>query len=378
MNKGILTKGPDDTIWVETSGGLAHLMHPERAFDPQPLAVSITSIERGDQVYPATRQIRLPWASLPLRFQISSPAMRNRGDLIFVYRMEGLQPDWTQNRDGVAVFSALPAGKYTFMAMARNPGQNASSALIKITVQILPPWWASRWFYAACCLALLILLGAGVLLYARNLLARRLELETLVRLRTRELEFSREQLRLQATHDGLTGMLNRGAVLRALAVEMDRARRDGVTLVVALADLDNFKQVNDAYGHLVGDEALRWFAAAVGAAMRAYDYAGRYGGEEFLLVLTQVPREAAELRVTALQSAVSNLHVRTEGADFIINCSMGATIFDPTCGRTFAEALLATADQALYAAKAAGRNRVVFQAANIQDAPREHHATTSA
>ena len=378
MNKGILTKGLDGTIWVETSGGLAHLIHPERVFDPQPLSASITTIERGDEAYPVTQQIRLPWASLPLRFQISSPAMRNRGDLVFVYRMEGLQPDWTQNRDGVAVFSALPPGKYTFMAMARNPGQNATSDLIKVTVQILPPWWGSRWFYAACCVTLLLLLGAGLLLYARNLLARRLELETLVRLRTRELEQSREQLRLQATHDGLTGMLNRGAVLRALAVEMGRARREGAPLLVALVDLDNFKQVNDAYGHLVGDEALRWFAAAVGSAMRAYDHVGRYGGEEFLLVLTQVPREASELRLKALHSAISNLHVRTEGADFIITCSMGATTFDPSCGCAVAEALLAAADQALYAAKAAGRNRIVFQAANIQNAVDGQHASTLA
>jgi diguanylate cyclase (GGDEF)-like protein len=128
----------------------------------------------------------------------------------------------------------------------------------------------------------------------------------------------------------------------------------------------------------VGDEALRWFAAAVGSAMRAYDHVGRYGGEEFLLVLTQVPREASELRLKALHSAISNLHVRTEGADFIITCSMGATTFDPSCGCAVAEALLAAADQALYAAKAAGRNRIVFQAANIQNAVDGQHASTLA
>ena len=369
MNKGILTKGLDGTIWVETSGGLAHLMHPERVFNPQPLAVSITGIERGDQVYPVVQQLRLPWASPPLRFQISSPAMRDRADLVFAYRMEGLQPDWTESRDGVAVFSALPAGKYTFIAMARNPGLNAFSSYVTVKVEILPPWWRSRWFYASICLTLLLLLMAAGFLYARHLRARRLELETLVQERTRELELSREQLRLQATHDGLTGMLNRTAILRALSSEMDRARRENRTVVVALVDLDHFKRVNDAYGHMAGDEALRWFSAAVGTAIRPYDHAGRYGGEEFLLVLTEVPRESVEQRLTILHGAISNLKIQTSEFDFSIACSMGATVFDPSAGPGSVESLLAIADDAMYAAKAQGRNRMILQLADVGAQP---------
>jgi len=365
MNKGTLTNGLDGSIWAETSGGLAHLVHPERVFAPRPLTVSVTGIERGGQAYPATQQITLPWASEPLRFQISSPAMRNRGDLAFVYRMEGLQPDWTESRDGVAVFSALPAGRYTFMAMARNPGLNAFSTAVKVQVRILPPWWSSNWFYSLCVLTALLLVAASSWLYGRHLRQRSRELESLVGERTLELEVSREQLRLQATHDCLTGMLNRGAVLCALVTEMDRAKREGRTLVVALVDLDYFKRVNDVYGHLVGDEALRRFAAAVGAAVRAYDYVGRYGGEEFLLVLTQVPRGVAEQRLTSLHAAISDLPVHVEGADFRIYCSMGATVFDPSEGFPSAESLLSSADQALYIAKEGGRNRVAFRASGL-------------
>ncbi len=378
MNKGILTNGLDGTVWVETSGGLAQLVHPERIFDPQPLAVSITGMERGDQVYPAAQQITLPWASLPLRFQISSPAMRDRGDLAFVYRMEGLQPDWTESRDGVAVFSALPPGKYTFMAMARNLGLNASSATVKVQVQILPPWWRSDWFYGLCGLALLALLAAADRLRARNMRQRSRELETLVGERTRELEESREQLSLQATHDGLTGMLNRVAILRALATEMERTRREGKALVVALADLDHFKNVNDERGHQAGDEALCCFAAAVRAAIRSYDNAGRYGGEEFLMILTIVPPDAAELRLARLHASVSELEVRVQDDAFTINCSIGATVFNPSSGSPSPESLLATADQALYSAKAEGRNRVVFRPSSGLNPVRGDQAATSA
>jgi diguanylate cyclase (GGDEF)-like protein len=246
------------------------------------------------------------------------------------------------------------------MVLAHNPGLNLFSPTVKVKVQILPPWWRSYWFYALCGLAFLLLLAGSIHLYVRYLRATSRQLELLVSERTRELEISREQLRIQATHDGLTGMLNRVAILRALATEMERARRDNRTVVMALIDLDYFKHVNDTYGHLAGDDALRRFAAAVGTAVRPYDHAGRYGGEEFLLVLTEVPRDIVEQRLAALHHAISNLEIALPGSSYRLNCSVGATVFDPSYGPASVETLLAIADKALYAAKAEGRNRVVF------------------
>jgi diguanylate cyclase (GGDEF)-like protein len=153
--------------------------------------------------------------------------------------------------------------------------------------------------------------------------------------------------------------LNRTAIVQALDSEMDRARREKRAVVVVLVDLDHFKRINDSYGHLAGDEALRWFAAAVGGAIRAYDHAGRYGGEEFMLILTEVPREAAEQRLASLHASITNLQVSVRRGRFTLNCSMGATVFDPSDGYATVEALLATADLALYAAKGEGRNRAV-------------------
>jgi diguanylate cyclase (GGDEF)-like protein len=208
----------------------------------------------------------------------------------------------------------------------------------------------------------LLLVGVILLIVGRTRQRSR-ELERLVSERTRELEFSREQLRIQATHDGLTGMLNRVGVLKALAAEMDRARREYSVVVVALVDLDHFKRLNDAYGHLAGDEALRSFAAAAGAALRSYDHAGRYGGEEFLLVLTEIPIEAVQQRLTNLHAAISNLKISIQGSFITLNCSLGATLFDPYAGSVSGESLLSIADEALYEAKAAGRNRLVFKEA---------------
>ena len=377
MNKGILASGPDGSLWVETSGGLSHLVHPDHVFDSMPLAVSVTGVQRQDQDFKAGQPVVLPWAVAPLQFNVSSPNQSNRTELIFKYKMDGLQGDWIESRNGIAVFSALPPGNYTFMAMARNPGLDASSDVVKVPVKILPPWWRSYPFYIACGITLLLLLIVAGRLYTRRLHARSLQLETLVHERTLELELSREQLRVQATHDSLTGMLNRAAVLRALAAEMDRARREGITLVIALIDLDNFKLINDSYGHLAGDDALRWFASAVTASIRVYDYAGRYGGEEFLLLLTQVPFPVAEERLGSLHASISNLRVKTRTSDFNLNCSIGATVFNPGAENAYPEILLATADQALYIAKSEGRNRVVFRTPCPPNAARQSHSTTS-
>jgi diguanylate cyclase (GGDEF)-like protein len=214
--------------------------------------------------------------------------------------------------------------------------------------------------FELCFLTGLVLMLVAALRRARRLREKSLDLERLVDERTRELELTREQLRIQLAHDVLTGMLNRAGILRELTTEMDRTRREGGTLLVTLADLDQFKRVNDAYGYQAGDEALRWFAAAVGTAIRVYDHAGRYGGAEFLLVLTEIQSGSAAERLGSLHASISNLQIYTREAEFGITCSMGATVFDSSVRDESAEALLAAADQALYAAKTTGRNRAVL------------------
>jgi diguanylate cyclase (GGDEF)-like protein len=361
LDQGVLLEDQDGSVWAGTSGGVAHLLHPERAFDPVSLDVAITGIRRGKNQIPVAHEITLPWLSQPLQVQISSATLRNRSELILQYRMEGLQPDWIESTNGLAVFSALPPGNYIFEAIAFNPGLNAYSAPVRVRVIILSPWWRSYWFFTLCGVIALFLLVAISQLYARHLRAQSRELERLVQERTQELELSREQLRIQATHDGLTGMLNRTAILQFLEQEMERARRESQCVVVALIDLDHFKRINDEYGHLAGDESLRWFSTAVSKAIRTYDHAGRYGGEEFLLVLTQIPWQNVEQRLLSLHRAITNLRVCSHGLEFELNCSMGATIFDPAMEPANIESLLTITDKALYTAKAEGRNRVVYR-----------------
>jgi diguanylate cyclase (GGDEF)-like protein len=232
---------------------------------------------------------------------------------------------------------------------------------VSISVKVLPPWWRTWWFFSSGALVVMLLVLAGFRLYAGHLRQQSRDLELLVQERTVELERSREQFRIQATHDGLTGMLNRLAIMNALMEETERARRGRKPFVLALVDLDHFKRVNDTCGHLVGDEVLRIFAAAIKNTTRPYDRCGRYGGEEFLFVLPDVPPNAAEERLASLHNSISNIVVGNDESGFAVTCSIGAVLIPPPAAPVSPEPFLAIADAALYEAKASGRNRVVIR-----------------
>lgn len=358
-NQGALVEAQDGSMWIGTSGGMSHLLHPERIFEPIPLKVAITEVRRGTQDFSGDEKITVPESGPPLRIRFSSPSVHNRSELQFRDR-EGTG-DWVDNSDGILVFPRLRPGTRNFLAMVCDPILDACSAPARFQLVVLPSWWHSTWFYSLCLLAILLLIIAAIRQYVLNLKGRSRELERIVAERTSELETSREMLRVQATHDGLTGLLNRTGILTALAEEMSRARREERTIVIALADLDHFKRINDTQGHLAGDEALRQFGQAIRAAIRPYDHSGRYGGEEFLLVLAHVSPDVVEHRLAALHSAISNLSISGAEGEFSINCSVGATFVDPHTLDVEVNSLLALADKALYEAKATGRNRVVIK-----------------
>jgi diguanylate cyclase (GGDEF)-like protein len=169
-----------------------------------------------------------------------------------------------------------------------------------------------------------------------------------------ELIFAREELREQATHDSLTRLWNRAAILEILQRELDRTTRSSTTLSILLADVDHFKRVNDAYGHLAGDAVLREIARRMQTALRPYDGIGRYGGEEFLLVLPDCDSAGAVALAERLRVAVSSEAVVLAEGVIPVTLSLGIA----TCaGLCESKTLIAAADGALYRAKGSGRNR---------------------
>jgi len=187
-----------------------------------------------------------------------------------------------------------------------------------------------------------------------------------------ELVAARESMRHAATHDSLTGLINRREVLDTLHRELERARRGRKPVGVILADVDHFKEVNDSLGHLFGDEALKEIAQRLRSQLRMYDGIGRYGGEEFLMILPDCELAATLQRANELRQCVAAKPVVYAGMERCITVSMGVVIAAGS-GSNDVEWLLSQADTSLYAAKQNGRNRVE----HIENPTGNHRATRS-
>ena len=155
--------------------------------------------------------------------------------------------------------------------------------------------------------------------------------------------------------DELTGAFNRRCIMRMLDEEIARAARSGSACSIALIDLDHFKHVNDSFGHPTGDEVLRTFAITMFANVRSADHFGRYGGEEFLLVLPEMPPDDAARAVDRLRAIVADLDWSAFSPGMRVTLSAGVATLRPD---ETTNSFLARADSALYAAKAQGRNRI--------------------
>jgi diguanylate cyclase (GGDEF)-like protein len=175
----------------------------------------------------------------------------------------------------------------------------------------------------------------------------------------RKLVEAREDMRFKATRDSLTGLWNRASILTRVAAELQRSARIGpVTLL--LCDVDHFKQINDVYGHLAGDCALERVADRMVSSIRAYDAVGRYGGEEFLIVLTDCGEACAKTRAEAIREAISNAPISVGDLSLHVSISIGAITLRNWESGAPIEKALTQADLALYRAKTEGRNRTVF------------------
>jgi two-component system cell cycle response regulator len=189
------------------------------------------------------------------------------------------------------------------------------------------------------------------------------ELQARIRVGQRMLELqsslreARDALAHQATHDPLTGILNRRAILDRLGEELARAKREDGKLSVGMCDIDHFKRINDVHGHQAGDEALVAFTRCLQTHLREYDCVGRYGGEEFLVITAGSQSRVEEGLYERLCARVAETEIKTKSGPISITVSIGVA---RGTGQSTADALLVASDEALYQAKAGGRNRVAY------------------
>jgi diguanylate cyclase (GGDEF)-like protein len=185
---------------------------------------------------------------------------------------------------------------------------------------------------------------------------------------------AQEALKEQALKDGLTRLWNRRAVFAMLEKELYRARRDHFPVTLVMIDLDHFKNINDTYGHPAGDEVLREAASRLTEVMRPYDFIGRYGGEEFLVVLPSCSSHHGVQRAEEFRRVIAARPVFTAAGPLSVTCSVGVAAYDEAMPP---DDLIGRADEALYRAKRLGRNCVCAGQGAIMDrgfSPRGDHA----
>jgi diguanylate cyclase (GGDEF)-like protein len=362
-NQGAFFEDTDGSIWMGTSGGVSHVLHPERLFDHSSLRIIATDAWIGNAPLFQGRENSFAWTRAPMHVHLIASAFDNASATVYRYRLAGLAKEWTSTANPDLQFASLPDGGYSLEVYAENADFGATSPVVSIAFRVRPPWWKSLPFELLLVM-LTSLIGLVILrLRERNLKRRQLELEEMVRARTAELEKekqqlteAREALRLQATHDPLTGLLNHGAILGVLERELKRSRREGTKVTVAVIDIDHFKRVNDEYGHLAGDRVLRAFAGRLTKSIRGYDAIGRYGGEEFLLVMPNFHILDDPERINKLHRGMCSGTIPVQDRELVLTCSMGIST---SSGQEISvEELVEEADKAMYRAKQAGRNRV--------------------
>jgi diguanylate cyclase (GGDEF)-like protein len=355
----------DGSVWIGTTNGISHILHPASFATLDPLNVTITGLSLGSVPQMPAPTHRFDYApEQPLALHFATLGAPTRSTLQYRYRLQGLEHNWVNSDRAQVDYPPLPSGDFVFELAAYDPDGRQLSPIVQMPLRIVPPWWRRT----PALLAGLLLLGLGIALAwqlrTQSLRARARTLERLVAQRTRELEVDKlalEQARAalwqQAMHDALTGLPNRSHALEILTQAIAHAQQQGEPLAVALIDLDHFKRVNDRYGHLAGDAVLIEVSTRLRDALPASATLGRYGGEEILAVMPGIPRDGTA-PFEALRQRIADCKFSGDGKLVEVTCSIGVAWLQEQDRDSFD--LIRRADAALYVAKTSGRNRVVI------------------
>lgn len=343
-----------DNVWVGTSGGLSRYSAPRNPIPDSPPQVVLTSIKGGGQEFQINDQPVLHHAQSSILIRFSSLNYSSETGTRFRYRLRGYENTWSETSERDVHYAGLPAGRYVFEVIAAGPTGAWSPLPAQFSFSVKAPWWLSWWFIAACLAAALLLAHTLWQFRMRALMTQKALLEREVADRTAELTESHRHLKEIAYHDMLTSLPNRRMFTEQFRARLSSARRHGGLFALLLVDLDDFKQINDVFGHDAGDLVLAETAKRLRAAVRETDCAARLGGDEFGVLLVSAQDIAAiEAVCTRLIESVA-MGMSFNGIHLEVGCSVGAAVF-PDHGDT-EEALYKSADLALYNAKRRGQS----------------------
>jgi diguanylate cyclase (GGDEF)-like protein len=360
-------------LWLPTRDGVVSVDTRNLRMNQVVPTTVIEAVEYNKEWHTAASgqtSLEVPANNRDLAFRFSVLSFQNPRSVRLIYRLRNYDTAWRRLDDTsrrIANYSNLPPGDYTFEARGSNNADvwdpDTATFGFHVNRYFYETWWFRTFSVVVLLLMVYLIYGWRV----RSLRAQRQYLEEVVAERTEALQSLNRQLEEASQTDPLTGLKNRRYLGQQLPIdlahfrrELQRAENRNQTIVFAVADLDHFKELNDAAGHLAGDELLKQVANVLISSVRFGHYVVRWGGEEFLIVFRPMPRGDVTRVIARVHSAVGNTgYIIPSGERVNITCSIGFTEFPFVPDSPDAvnwDTLVNLADHALYAAKAAGRN----------------------
>ncbi len=351
LDQNSLFEDTDGSMWIGTSQGLSHLHDPTIMFKEQVLKPVITSVILGNTDY---RGNAVAYTRDQLEVHFGALNFEADGTVRFRYRLRGVDEAWADTSSGYARYAFLPPGAHAFEVIAYDPLTHQESAPVSITLRMDSPWWTTWPMMLLYAVGVCALGYALLRLRLRLLLQQQRTLQREVEHRTKEMREAQAALQILATQDSLTKLLTRGEIQARLVGSLI-AENSHSHLTVGLIDIDHFKKINDRHGHLAGDEILEEMGRRMRQALKPDEYAGRYGGEEILVVLMSHDDRGTD-RIRELNERLCGDAFIVDGETIHVTVSIGVA---SARARDSWKSLIGRADKALYEAKENGRNCVI-------------------
>jgi diguanylate cyclase (GGDEF)-like protein len=332
-------RGPDGVMYFPTPAGMAMIDPRRLTRNAVPVTPHVERVVADGAEFSGAAPIEVAPGRHRLELRFTAPSFVSPEDLRFRYRLAGFDPGWTDGGTRRSAFyTNVPPGRYTFHVQARSEDGAWSADTGRVSLYLRPYFWQTRWFLA---LAVLAVLAAIVALHR-------------IRVRAAQSASREEVLRAMSLRDELTGLYNRRGLLALAEHTMEESVRRRAGFGVLFIDIDGLKAINDAYGHAVGDQALREAAVLLRANCRKTDVVARLGGDEFAVLL--IGRDDSDVNARGAAIAMARLthaferHAVAVRPPFALSASIGASHFDPADPSPL-EVLLERADHEMYANK---------------------------
>ena len=364
---GSAVKTGDDTIFMGSPQGLTRFKPTDIKQQPWSPKVNISHIEIIDEhskgaenLFPSTNVDELVLNSDNVSFSVEFAALdfTRANEVSYAYKLSGFDNRWrfTDHRRRGVTYTNLDPGNYTLTIRAMNKEKVWSPNEANLQISIVPPWWEKPVWRSAIFVSAFLLLTLLVWWRIQTLKHRSVALAKMVEEKTKDLEDVVEKLTLISSQDPLTGLKNRRYFTSRAHEAWDSYERYAQAFSLLIVDIDWFKQINDTYGHHVGDLVLVKVAELLRTNLRNSDVICRWGGEEFLILLPQLNVHECYWVGEKLRKSVEKASFNCEGYD--VNVTITAGIADIRESDSVEQCIHA-ADKKLYKGKADGRNAVV-------------------